>query len=202
MLSCMTSRDDVCATPHLILHELTRSIIISWGGSDWTAYSSSKHQLFAQLHSRLHSPPPAPSWPLDFHFTLQPGSPPPSLFKTRPTIIYVFAGDIDWLHIDTSLLLASPAPAKNVIFLKEMASPAAADVVLFSCRCSVTLEIFLFVATCVQLSHLAQIQRGFGTRPVQAATPGSPAPRKYPSYMQLQAALSSPAAVEPPVLGK
>jgi hypothetical protein len=128
----------------------------------------------------------------------------PHLLSSRPAqqSYTLFAGDIDWLHIDTSLLLASPAPAKNVIFLKEMASPAAADVVLFSCRCSVTLEIFLFVATCVQLSHLAQIQRGFGTRPVQAATPGSPAPRKYPSYMQLQAALSSPAAVEPPVLGK
>jgi hypothetical protein len=48
---------------------------------------------------------------------------------------------MDWLHLDTSLLLALPAPAKNIVFLKDMAAPAAADVVLFSCRRAPVLRI-------------------------------------------------------------
>jgi hypothetical protein len=134
MLSCLTSRDNACTTPALILHELTRNLVILWRGPDWSSYSSSKYKSFAQIHSRLQASPPPRSWPLPFSFTLQPGSPSPSLFKSRPTVVYVFAGDIDWLHIDTSLLLALRAPAKHIIFLREMEMPAAADVVLFSCR--------------------------------------------------------------------
>jgi hypothetical protein len=143
MLSCLTSRENVCTSSDLVLHELTRNLVISWSGPDWSLYSSSKYKQFAQLHARLHSPPPPPSWPLPFSFTLQPGSPSPSLFKTRPTVVYVFGADIDWLHIDTSLLLAVPAPAKRVIFLREMALPAAADVVLFSCR-YVSVDVVVF----------------------------------------------------------
>jgi hypothetical protein len=108
--------------------------VILWSGADWSAYTSSKFKPFAQLHARLQATPPPPSWPLPFTFKLQPGSPSPSTFKSRPTVVYVFGGDIDWLQIDTSLLMAAPAPAKHIIFLKEMAQPAAADVVLFGCR--------------------------------------------------------------------
>lgn len=134
MISCLTSRDDVCTSPHLVLHDFTRNLVILWSGADWSAYSSSKFKPFAQLHARLQATPPPPSWPLPFTFKLQPGSPSPSTFKSRPTVVYVFGGDIDWLQIDTSLLMAAPAPAKHIIFLKEMAQPAAADVVLFGCR--------------------------------------------------------------------
>jgi hypothetical protein len=137
-LSCMTSRADLCRSRDLVLHELSLSVVISWSAPDWSSFSASKYMPFAQIHSRMQAAPPPPSWPLPFAFTLQPGSPPPSLFKRRPVVVFVFGGDIDWLHIDTSLLLALSAPAKNIIFLKEMAAPAAADVVLFSCRCTRT----------------------------------------------------------------
>jgi hypothetical protein len=134
VISCLTSRDTACTSSDLILHNVARNLVILWSGPDWTLHSLSKYKHFAQLHSRLQARPPPASWPLPFSFTLQPGSPSPSLFKSRPTVVYLFGADIDWLHIDTSLLLAAPAPAKHVIFLREMALPAAADVVLFSCR--------------------------------------------------------------------
>ncbi len=117
-----------------MLHQLSRAVAISWAAADWSLHSAAKHSPYAQLHSRLHAAPPPPTWPLPFKFTLQPGSPSPSLYKSRPVIVYVFGGDMDWLHIDTSLLLALPAPAKNIVFVKDLAAPAAADVVLFSCR--------------------------------------------------------------------
>ena len=53
--------------------------------------------------------------------------------------------------IDTSLLLALSTQAKHVIFLKDMAMPAAADVVLFSCR-------FTHVLVAATTAHAAQVQ--------------------------------------------
>ncbi len=150
-LSCLTTRDDLCQSPDLIFHELSRTLVISWSGPDWSSYTSSKFNRFAEIHSRLQAPPPPPSWPLSFAYTLQPGSPPPSLFKSRPTVVYVFGGDIDWMVIDTSLLLALSTQAKHVIFLKDMAMPAAADVVLFSCR-------FTHVLVAATTAHAAQVQ--------------------------------------------
>jgi hypothetical protein len=82
-------------------------------------------------------------------------------------VVYVFGGDIDWLHIDTSLLLALSAPAKNIIFLKEMAAPAAADVVLFSCRWAQRSP------RTRAASRAAQVQGKLWARPVQARASGA-----------------------------
>ena len=57
-LSCLTSRDDLCQSPDLIFHELSRTLVISWSGPDWSSYTSSKFNRFAEIHSRLQAPPP------------------------------------------------------------------------------------------------------------------------------------------------
>jgi hypothetical protein len=94
--------------------------------------------------------------------------------------VYVFGGDIDWLHLDTSLLLALPAPAKNIVFLKEMEVPAAADVVLFSCRCAASarcsLRLFTFRAF--------QVQRPLHSRPLQAAASGRTSTLFLPDHLR------------------
>jgi len=132
MLSCLTFKTMLAQLQHLYCmssHE-TSSF---YGAAGLVVVLIIQIQIIC---ANPFSTPGAPLGPghLPFSFTLQPGSPLPSLFESRPTVVYVFAGDIDWLHIDTSLLLALRAPAKHIIFLREMEMPAAADVVLFSCR--------------------------------------------------------------------